>query len=148
MREAAGGANARRVVRRGARTHPAFGKSLYVVELSRRRLDAGRSRPPARSHLGIACTQGERHGFPDHPRCPRLATAVRPRAGHGDAGCVGPWSGQVISLAPAIRISLAIWLVRLANSSRSRRAAAGSLSSTRCNMLRATRTTEECWMGG
>ena len=38
---------------------------------------------------------------------------------------------QILSLAPAIRISLAIWLVRLANSSRSRRAAAGSLSSTR-----------------
>ena len=37
----------------------------------------------------------------------------------------------VVSFALAISISLAIWLVRLANSSRSRRAAAGSLSSTR-----------------
>ena len=37
----------------------------------------------------------------------------------------------MLSFAPAIKISLAIWLVRLANSSRSRRAAAGSLSSTR-----------------
>jgi len=38
---------------------------------------------------------------------------------------------QILSFAPAIKTSLAIWLVRLANSSRSRRAAAGSLSSTR-----------------
>jgi hypothetical protein len=37
----------------------------------------------------------------------------------------------VLSFVLAIRISLAIWLVRLAISSRSRRAAAGSLSSTR-----------------
>ena len=49
----------------------------------------------------------------------------------------------MLSLEPAIRMSLAIWLVRVANSSRSRRAAAGSLSSTRWNRLRATRITEE-----
>ena len=46
-------------------------------------------------------------------------------------------SGYVLSFPPAIKISLASWLVRSASSSRSRRAAAGSLSSTRWNRLRA-----------
>ena len=152
---------------------PAVGKSLYVVELSRRGLDAGRSRPQARPHLGFARAQGRRQRFPHHARCARLGAALRPRSGHGDAGdmisAVVPakagthrprrglqqnpsarfpdenprrmdrrvrgdddsCSAQILSFAPAIRISLAIWLVRLANSSRSRRAAAGSLSSTR-----------------
>ena len=41
---------------------------------------------------------------------------------------------------------LMIWLDRTANSSRRRTAAAGSLSSTRWNRLRATRMTEECSM--
>ncbi len=51
-------------------------------------LDAGRSRPPARSHLGIARPQRERQRFPDHQRCAWLGAAVRPRSGHGDAGGV------------------------------------------------------------
>ena len=87
-REAAGGANPWRVVRRRARAHSALGKSLYVVELPRRRLDRRRSRPEARSHLGLARTQGRRQRFQDHARCARLGTAVRSCAGNGDAGSV------------------------------------------------------------
>ena len=138
-REAAGGANPWRMVRRRARAHSALGKSLYVVELPRRRLDRRRPRPQARSHLGLARAEGCRQRFQDHARCARLGTAVRPCAGDGDAGGVSLRSSRVVrndgvhvfNFAPAIRMSLASWLVRLASSSRSRRAAAGSLSSTR-----------------
>src|SRR6266436_6660795 len=91
MREAAGGADPRRMGRRCTRAHRALGKSLYVVELSRRGLDAGRSRPPARSHLGVARPQGRYQRFPDHEGCTRLGAAVRPRAGDSDAGGVSKY---------------------------------------------------------
>jgi len=41
-------------------------KGLYVVELSRPDWTLGRSRPPARSHLGIARAQRGRQRFQDH----------------------------------------------------------------------------------
>src|SRR5258707_7077345 len=88
MREAAGGADPWRMVRRRARADPAFGKGLYVVELPRRRLDSGRPRPAARPHLGLTRAEGWRQRFQDYARRPRLGTPVRPRAGNGDAGSV------------------------------------------------------------
>ena len=88
--------------------------------------------------------------FPHHPRRARLGAAVGSCAGDGGVGgreaTYCRHSGEraqrrarnrrrgrhhVLSFAPAIRISLASWLVRVASSSRRRRAAAGSLSSTR-----------------
>src|SRR3984885_3366855 len=126
--------------RRCARPHSVVGESLYFVELSGSGLDGGRSRPKARPHLGLARAQGSRERLPYHARCAQLGAAIRPRSRDGDARrlnflvYVVRWPGdmaQVLSLAPAIKMSLAIWLVRLANSSRRRRAAAGSLSSTR-----------------
>src|SRR5262245_38529014 len=117
------------------------GKSLYVVELPRRRLDSRQPRPQARSHLGFAGVEGCSQRFPDPARRAQLGASVGPCAGDGDAGRLTLTSSRAalaaitacygLSLAPAIMISLAIWLERTANSSRRRRAAAGSLSSTR-----------------
>ena len=147
-REAARRAGPWRMVRRRARADSTIREGLYVVELPRRRLDGGRSRPAARPHLGLARAEGRHQRFQNHPRRPRLGAPVRPCTGDGDAGGLehdpekwepvfrrdhaqskGP--NQLLSLAPAISISLASWLVRVASSSRRRRAAAGSLSSTR-----------------
>src|SRR5664279_4746305 len=86
MREAAGGAGAWRVGRCRARAYSTVGKGLYLVELSRRRLDAGRSRPEAGSHLGIARAQGRHPRFQNLARRARLAAAIRPCTGDGDAG--------------------------------------------------------------
>ena len=77
-----------RMVRRRARTDPAFGKGLYLVELSCRRLDGGRPRPAARPHLGLARAERRCQRFQDYPRRPRLGAPVRPCAGDGDAGSV------------------------------------------------------------
>src|ERR1700759_3935100 len=78
------------MARRRARAHSAVGEGLYLVELSRRRLDGRRPRSPARPHLGVACAQGYGERFPDFARRARLDAAVGPRAGYGDAGGVAP----------------------------------------------------------
>ena len=46
---------------------PSVGEGLHLVELPRRRLDAGRSRPQARPHLGVARAEGRYQRFQDHP---------------------------------------------------------------------------------
>ena len=60
--------------------------------------DRGRT---ARSHLGLARPEGAGQRFPDHARCARLGTAIRPRAGHGDAGSLS--FGRAAALVLALR---------------------------------------------
>src|SRR3954468_19382075 len=77
-----------------------------------------------------------------------VAEGLQGREQNTDTECMGPRlrgddETQVLSFAPAIRMSLAIWLVREARSSRRRRAAAGSLSRSRENIVRDRRITVE-----
>ena len=81
-----GGACRRRLARRRARADSVFREGLYLVELPRRRLDRRRPRPQARPHLGLARAEGRGQRFQDFARCAQLGAAVRPCAGHGDAG--------------------------------------------------------------
>src|SRR5271169_5856333 len=103
MREAAGGAGTWRMDRRRADAHSAVGKGLHLVELSRRGLDAGRSRPKARSHLGFTRPRGGGLRFQHHPRRARLETAVRPRAGDRDARGVSCGQGSTYGPHPEER---------------------------------------------
>ncbi|MGY4264491.1 exodeoxyribonuclease III [Bradyrhizobium sp. USDA 4519] len=85
-REAARRAGAWRMVRHRARADPDVGKGLHLVELPRGGLDRRRSRPTARSHLGLARAEGSGQRFQDHPRRPQLGAPVGPRAGDGGDG--------------------------------------------------------------
>src|SRR5215475_13384953 len=86
MRETSRCPDAWRMVRRRARADTFVGKGLYVVELSCGRLDGGRSRPQARSHLGLARVKGAGQRFPDSARRTELEATIRPRTGDGNAG--------------------------------------------------------------
>ena len=90
-----------------------------------------------------ASRKQSRREWPRAKRAVSMDSGLAPRgASRNDDWRVG--DAYVLSFPPAIRMSLAIWLVRVTNSSRSRRAAAGSLSSTRWNRLRLMRMTVEC----
>src|SRR5262245_64695981 len=65
------------------------GQALHLVELSLARLGSGRQGPPARSHLARARARRSPRRHAGVQASARLATALGPRAGDGDARPVG-----------------------------------------------------------
>jgi hypothetical protein len=86
VREVAGGPKSRPVDRRHTNLRTGAGKAIHVVELPCGRLGRRRSRPPARSRLGFARAGRSAFRHQGNESGPRLVAALRPCAGHGDAG--------------------------------------------------------------